>query len=233
MVIDFDFDFYSDARGDDPDNTSPTLRKYHRFLWSKLLPDGKEFFLEMKKGKYLYHKSELGEYVLGSDAITHSYRNQKRKQWLTKQIPNEVNELFGIGKTIASYIIYPNNKINNKYTINQARGVNKWIDDRFDLTLECIRLYYLGKQSPLFDTFERYKSYFELFHDFRGYVDFFFLNDLIDVKGNVKFYLPFDQFQTKPTFKDKADYIIYKENVIEFVLARKERMKNSYAKQRI
>ena len=233
MVIDFDFDFYSDARGGDPDNTSPTLRKYHRFMWSKLLPNGKELKLEMTKGKYLYHNSELGEFILGSDAITHSYRNQKRKQWLIRQIPSEVNELFDIGKTIASYIIYPKNKINNKFTINQARGVNRWIDDRFDLTLECIRLYYLGLQSPLSDTFERYKNFFDLFVDFKGYVDFFLLNDLINEKGNVKFYLPFDQFQTKPTFNDKTDYIVYKQNVITFVLARKKRMKDTYTQQRL
>lgn len=233
MEIDFDFDFYSDARGGDPDNTSPTLRKYHRFMWSKLLPNGKEFLLEMTKGKYLYHNSELGEFILGSDAITHSYKNQKRKQLLIKQIPSEVNELFDIGKTIASYIIYPKNKINNKFTINQARGVNRWIDDRFDLTLECIRLYYSGVQSPLSETFERYKNFFDLFIDFKGYVDFFLLNDLINEKGNVKFYLPFDQFQTKPTFNDKTDYIIYKQNVINFVLARKERMKNTYSQKQL
>ena len=41
MKIDFDSDFYSDARGGDPDSTSPTLGKYHQLLWSKALPNGK------------------------------------------------------------------------------------------------------------------------------------------------------------------------------------------------
>jgi ATP-dependent DNA ligase len=44
-------------------------------------------------------------YIFGSDAIFHSYSNQKRKECLTKQIPEEVNELFNSGSNIGSYII--------------------------------------------------------------------------------------------------------------------------------
>ena len=225
MLIDFDFDFYSDASGGDPDSTSKTLRKYHQFLWSRTLPNGKKFTLEMVNNKYLYHNSELGEFILGSDAITHSYRNHKKKQWLIKQISKEANELFTVGKTIASYVIYPKNKINNKHTINQARGVNKMIDDRFDLTLECIKLFYSGKSSPLYDVLNRYKNFFDLFENFNGYIDYFFLNDLIDENGNIKFYLPFDNFKTKPGFNCIEDYMEYKKNVTKFILARKQRIK--------
>ena len=143
-MIDINYNFYTDAKGGDPDSTSPTLRNYHRILWSKPLPNGQRFNLIDQKSKgYLYHKSELGEFHLGSDAITHSYKNQKRKQWLVQQIIEEVNELFDTGSTIGAYTIFPKNKIEKKLTINQARGVNPFIDDRFDLTLECIRLYYL------------------------------------------------------------------------------------------
>ncbi|MFZ7127535.1 MAG: DUF6994 family protein [Desulfobacterales bacterium] len=42
----------------------------------------------------------------GSDAITHSYKNHKRKKWLTEQILNEVKELFDTGSTIGAYIIW-------------------------------------------------------------------------------------------------------------------------------
>ncbi len=70
MVIDTSFNVYSDANGGDPDITSPTLRSYHKYLWSKHLPNGKLFTLtDNKIGTYLYHKSELGEFTLGSDAI--------------------------------------------------------------------------------------------------------------------------------------------------------------------
>ncbi len=226
MVIDTTFNVYTDAGAGDPDTTSSTLRQYHKILWSKTLPNGKFFELfDNKSGAYLYHKSEFGEFNLGSDAITHSYRNQKRKQWLVKQIPNEVNELFEIGATIGAYTLFPKNKIDNKFTINQSRGVNSFIDDRFDLTLECIRLFYLKQQSPLFDTFLRYKKFFDLFENFNGYIKFFLFDDLIDKNGNVKFYLPFDNFKTKPMFSDVNDYLIYKERVINFVMLRNKRIR--------
>lgn len=226
MIIDTTFNVYSDAQGGDPDSTSPTLRSYHKMLWSKPLPNGKTFDLSDKDGVYLYHKSELGEFILGSDAITHSYRNQKKKRWLTTQIQSEVDELFEIGSTIGAYTIFPKNKIDNKFTINQARGVNSLIDDRFDLTLECIRLFYLGQNSPLYDTFLRYKNFFNLFDTFIDYINFFLLNDLIDEKQNIKYYLPFDNFKTKPIFSNVDEYLVYKNGVMTFIKSRNRRIEN-------
>jgi hypothetical protein len=231
MKIDITFNVYSDANGGDPDSTSSTLRLYHKMLWSKPLPNGQKFeLLDNKKGAYLYHNSEFGEFYLGSDAISHSYRNQKRKQWLIKEILNEVNELFEIGSTIGAYTLFPKNKINNKFTINQARGVNSFIDDRFDLTLECIRLFYLKEISPLYDTFLRYKSFFELFESFKGYIDFFLLNDLVDTNENIQFYLPFDNFKTKPIFTNIDEYLEYKKRVTTFIILRNKRILE-YTKQ--
>lgn len=228
-IIDLSFNFYTDAKGGDPDSTSPTLRKYHKILWSKPLPNGTNFELfDNKSGVYLYHNSKAGEYFLGSDAITHSYKNHKRKQWLITQIPNEVQELFDNGCTIGSYLLFPNNRVDGKHTINQARGVNSLIDDRFDLTLECIRLFYNGQTSPLYDTFLRYKNYFDLFVNFEEYVNFFLLNDLIDKEQKVKFYLPFDNFVTRPTFESVEDYRKYKSGVMTFTKLRNERI-NKYA----
>ena len=227
MKIDITFNVFSDANGGDPDSTSPTLRSYHKMLWSKKLPNGENFELTDKKsGTYLYHNSGRGEYFLGSDAITHSYRNHRRKSWLTQQIPDEVKELFDSGSTIGAYTLFPNNRVNKQHTINQARGVNSLIDDRFDLTLECIRLFYAGQQSQLYETFERYKDFFDLFENFKGYIDFFLLNDLIDENDNIKFYLPFDNFKTRPTFADIEEYLIYKKGVMNFIKARNKRIED-------
>ena len=221
MLIDTSFNFYSDANGGDPDSTSPTLRKYHMALWSKPLPNGRMFDLTNdKNGAYLYHQSDLGEFFLGSDAITHSYKNHKRKQWLIGQIPNEVNELFDIGSTIGAYTVFPNNRIDGMHTINQARGVNSLIDDRFDLTLECIRLFYAGKESPLFSALSRYANFFKLFGSFEGYIHFFLLEDLIDENNNIKFYLPFDNFKSRPVFLSVDQYLTYKEGVTNFISSR-------------
>lgn len=223
--IDTSFNFYSDSGGGDPDLTSPTLRKYHKHIWSKPLPNGVLFNLnDNKAGYYLYHKSELGEFSLGSDAIWHTYKNQKRKQWLTNQIQGEVDDFFSKGSSIGAYIIFPNKKLEGKFTINQARGVNSLIDDRFDLTLECIRLFYINETSPLYDTLLRYKFFFELFIDFKGYVNFFLLNDLLDANYNIKFYLPFDNFKTRPSISSTDEYLIYKSRVLDFVNSRNKRI---------
>ena len=48
MGIDITFNVYSDAQGGDPDSTSPTLRSYHKMLWTKNLPNGKPFELSDK-----------------------------------------------------------------------------------------------------------------------------------------------------------------------------------------
>ena len=227
LIIDINFNFYSDSNGGDPDSTSPTLRRYHKILWGKPLPNGSLFELfDNKNGAYLYHRSGLGEFYFGSDAITHSYKNHKRKRWLTEQIPGEVNELFDKGSTIGAYIIFPNNRIDGNHTINQARGVNSIIDDRFDLTLECIRLFYLGEDSPLYSTLLRYKNFFDLFDGFMGYIHFFLLDDLIDENGKIRFYLPFDCFRTRPAFSDIGQYLSYKKGVMDFIKTRNKRIEN-------
>jgi hypothetical protein len=184
-----------------------------------------------QQGVYLYHTSELGEFSLGSDAITHSYKSHLRKKWLTEQIPDEVNELFDAGSTIGAYLIFPNNRTDGNHTINQARGVHPLIDDRFDLTLECIRRFYMGQTSPLYDTLLRYKSFFDLFADFTGYVHFFLLDDLIDENRTVKFYLPFDNFNAPPVFAGIDDYMVYKKGAMSFIRQRNERI-NWYLKKR-
>jgi len=227
LQIDTSFNFHLDSKGGDPDSYSPTLRRYHKILWSKLLSNGEIFELsDTQTGSYLYHRSEQGEFFLGSDAITHSYKNHKRKFWLTKQILDEVKELFDAGSTIGAYIIFPKNRIGSKYTINQARGVNSLIDDRFVLTLECIRRFYLSQESPLYSTLLRYNDFFELFLDFEGYIRFFLLDDLVYENGNIKFYLPFDDFKSRPTFSDIGEYVSYKRGVIEFISSRNKRIED-------
>jgi hypothetical protein len=172
----------------------------------------------------------LGEFFLSSDSITHSYKNHKRKLWLTNQIPTEVDELFNTGSTIGAYIVFPNNRIDGNHTINQARGVNSLIDDRFDLTLECIRLFYLRQESPLYNALLRYKNFFDLFDNFISYIKFFLLEDLVDENQKIKFYLPFDDFKTPPKFSKIHEYLLYKKGAMSFIKSRNKRIEN-YANQ--
>jgi len=229
QTIDITFDVYSDTpEGKDPDSFSSTLRNYHKFLWSKRLPNKEEFCLNLDKPKLLHHKSALGEFFLSSDAIGHTYSRVKKMSHIVDEISHEeINDFFSICSTIGAYIIFPAKRINNKMTINGARGVNHKIQDRFDLTLECIRRHYLNQQSPLTDVLERNANFFKLFYDFKGYVDYFLLQDLVERDYEaIKFWSNFDNFETAPLPINKEEYVSYKEKVIVFLNGRNKRIAN-------
>ena len=79
-AIDITFDFRSDTPlGRDPDALSPTLRSYHQLLWSKPLPSGALFELDVTTPHtYLHHFSELGEFFLSSDAVIPTFSREFR-----------------------------------------------------------------------------------------------------------------------------------------------------------
>jgi hypothetical protein len=227
MLIDTRFDFRTDATTNDPDRSSPTLRRYHQLLWSKPLPGGHVFDLETTTpGEYLHHKSEaLGEFFLSSDSVIATYSYYRSTAELIAQIPKSVIEQFDtISYTIGGMLIFPRNKIDNMPAINLARGTNRRIADRIDLTLECIRRHYVGLDSPLAATLDRYRAFFALFGDFRGYLEFFLLQDLVtpDFQG-VRFFLPFDDF-SPPIPNDVPSYERFRDASVQFVTARNERI---------
>ena len=229
MHIDTSFDTRKDSNGNDPDSASLILKKYHKLLWSKELPDGRLFNLEYTpKNGYLNHKSSIGEFYLTSDSIVHTYYQWKRMKHVIAQVPKrEMNYFYNIAHTVGGYIIFPGNKIDGMYTINQERGINNRINDRIDLTLECIRRYYLCEDSPLYKTLTNYKSFFRLFISFKGYCDFFLLQDLVsDDYKRINFYLPFDGFVHNSLPKDIDEYVLYMNNNIEFIRKRNARIDN-------
>jgi len=225
--IDITFDVRTDSNGKDPDNSSITLRQYHKILWTKHLPDGQLFDLDDKiSGVYLSHKSRLGEYELSSDSIIHTYFKWKRTQHIIKQVPkDDMNHFYNLAHTIGGYMIFPGNRINNLPTINQERGTNRKINDRIDLTLECIRRFYINEISPMTDTINRYKEYFKLFSNFKGYCEYFFLQNLVSKDySKVLFFLPFDNFETYPLPKDLDEYNRYRIGNIDFLSKRNKRI---------
>lgn len=226
MPISTEFDFRTDSNGRDPDSASPTLRSYHQLLWSKPLPSGALFNLERTPGNYLTHSSKLGEFKLSSDTISNSLRGSKRRAGLIAQIPSVHLDAFqALGSTIGARILFPGNRVDKKPTINVARGFNAQIVDRFDLTLECIRLHYRGEPSPLAAALDRYADFFALFETFEGYVDFFLLDDLVQ-NGQVKFYLPFYGEFGQPLPNTVDEYNEYMSNTMGFVAARNSRIDN-------
>lgn len=246
-MIDVNVDYYDDTpAGKDPDCFSPSLNQHHQTLWSKRLPSGKEFDLEPLRdnGKLLLsHKSELGEFILASDTIVHSlfyssddgtafsdqvaYAKAFPSNTIKNQMPDVIMGFWQKEFGIACYTIFPARQINRRQTINQARGVHRKICDRFDLTLECIRRFYENKEAmnPLGETLNQYKSFFDLFESFKGYVDFFVFQDLVskDYDSTI-FWLPFDDFARSPLPQSPEEYLQYKDNVCSFIERRKQRM---------
>lgn len=235
MLIDTAFDFRTDASGKDPDSYSPTLKHYHKLLWSKALPSGRLFHLDDSvRGVYLHHGSELGEFHLCSDSVIPTFTKWASMTHITELFSEKENEEFRrIGYSIGGMMIFPGNKIDGKQTINGARGFNRKIADRFDLTLECIRRHYLGQGSPLGETLARYRDFFALFKDFDGYVEFFMLQDLVTDEGSaVKFFMPFDDFKTPSVPRNGDTYKEYRRLSIEFIEARNRRIDRNDVRSR-
>jgi hypothetical protein len=229
-MIDITFDFRSDTPpGKDPDTFSPTLCRYHQILWSKPLPTGELFELEVTGPPYyLHHRSELGEFLLSSDAVVPSF------SWLASivdQIPEvERDEFKRIGYTIGGMMVFPAQRVAGKMTINGARGWHPRIKDRFDLTVECIRRHYVEEPSPLSDTLARYADFFGLFGDFAGYVDFFHLQDLVNEDAStVRFFTPFADFTASPLPATVDAYLGYRQHAIEFIESRNRRIADCLA----
>ena len=230
MQIDTSFDFRTEiGPGRDPDACSPTLRRYHKLLWSKALPNGGHFTLsDASWGQYLYHRSDLGEFRMTSDGIAATFtlrKNPEVRKILAHFADDEHQAFRTKASTIAGFLIFPANTPGKQgRTINQDRGCNLRINDRIDLTLECIRRHYLGQPSPLALTLARYADFFALFGVFSDYVDFFLLNDLVCQNASeVKFFLPLN-FDASALPPDANAYRSYRERMLEFLEARSRRI---------
>jgi len=196
-------------------------------LWSKPLPNGALFNLDMTtRGGYLHHRSELGEFWLSSDSVIPTFTGWISMALVTSQFTDEENvAFFTVGYTIGAMIVFPANRVGGKQTINGARGFNRKIADRMDLTLECIRRHYRGEPSPLGDTLARYSAFFALFDDFRGYVEFFLLQDLVTSDcSSVRFFMSFDDFKAPSIPRDADTYREYRRRSIAFVESRNHRI---------
>lgn len=231
MAIDITFDFRTDTPPDkDPDALSPTLRRYHALLWGRPLPNGKPFDLDASSSirkRYLYHASDLGEFHLTSDSVIQTFSRWSRTQGLIEQFPaEEIQSFRNLGYTIGGMMIWPKALSGRQLSINQLRGwLWKSIGDRMDLTLECVRRYYLGETSPLSGIFQSNAAFFALFDDFEGFIEHFLLHDLVTAdRSGVRFFLPFHDFAESAIPGDVPSYRAYRESSMSFVQARNRRV---------
>lgn len=222
--IDTTYDVRKDTpKGKDPDSCSPTLRRYHQLLWSKELPCGQTLELNDKLTGYM---GDL-EYWFSGDSIVHSFSRWAKMNHIISQVnPQVIEDFIALGYTIGGDIIFPANVPKGKMSINQRRGMLVKICDRFDLTLECIRRYYIGEDSPLYSCIADFKPFFDSFVDFRGYVDFFLLQDLVnDDYSAVKYWYPFSgEFYSNPLPQTVDEYLKYLDTVTGFLVNRNKRI---------
>ena len=178
-MIDITFDFRTDTpEGMDPDSYSKTLNEYHRILWSKTLPNGECMELQSSNPPY---ELSWKDFCFSSDSIIVELNYAKNKE-IINQVEELVDDidayyenLLRRSYSIGGMIIFPK----HMNSMNQRRGTSSVISDRWDLTLECIRRYYAGEESPLTQVIESDRDFYNLFVDFKGYIDFFFLQDCV------------------------------------------------------
>lgn len=204
----------------DPDTRSKTLREYHRILWSRQLPNGE--FMQLSKDL------SWNNMKFGSDSIIVSfrYKNQPLAEEIKTALPDYQSffkEYIRKTNTIAGFTIFPK----HQGSMNQNRGINTRIRDRWDLTMECIRRYYAGQKSPLSDTLETDVEFYNLFGSFKNFVDFFFLQDCVsDNYESVDIWLGDVNFRDDALPKNTEEYFAFIEKEMAFLEKRRQRIQN-------
>lgn len=224
-MIDITFDFRADTpTGKDPDSFSPTLNKYHQILWSKELPNGETMMLQTSKAPY---SLKWKEFELASDSIIVEMRYGKNKKIIDQvcELVDDVDDfyehLIHRSYSIGGMIIFPK----HMNSMNQRRGTSILISDRWDLTLECIRRHYSGEDSPLSKVIEDDKAFYDLFVDFKGYVDFFFLQDCVsDDYSKVNIWCGDATFEKSGLPETVGDYFKFIRKEHEFLDKRNRRI---------
>lgn len=107
-IIDIDFDFRKDSKCGDPDIDSQKLYEVHKLLWSRELPNGEMFTLEIKGdgfGRFLIRNNLCMN--LSSDRMCPHFDgkyNNKFDGWLSDL---EKEELKHKVRTIGGHISCP------------------------------------------------------------------------------------------------------------------------------
>lgn len=230
----------SPGLGRDPDKYSVALRESHQVLWSKPLRDAPLLQLSAEDWSgYLKVVSLPGRWTVGSDnfATTHANALPAFSRALDGFANGHLCEFCSIG----GYIVFPNglaqqvstsvNPAVRRWSVNQARGMERRISDRFDLTLEAIRIFFAGvvhrTENPIGDVLEAYRWWFDLFGEgadgFLAYADFFFLTPMLDSEGRVKPFEPLTlAFEDALPRNDATAYLSYIAAQRSFVSKRNE-----------
>ncbi len=212
------------AKGYDPDAGSPKMKDVQRILYNnRKLPNGELF--------YLGTNFKWNDIQFSNDSIIASLRYKKFYPEIIdiasecKDYRKWVEDFIGEAYTIGGIMLFP--VPYKQKSINVARGPdNPTVFERFDLTLECIKGYYDGvetfhnRKDDVLAAVNRNADFFSKFKDFKGYVDFFYLQDFVDKDYNIN---RFVDYLGKP---DKKDYWVFMDNQMNCLRKRNERISN-------
>lgn len=238
-LIDPEQDFAAHYKqGGDPDRDCPRLYAWHRAIWGRTTPDRAALSLEVvyDRGYEMALTTADGKHFrLASDGIIPTWSSagwaKSFDTHVAAEIAKDTDDFYRVASTIGGYVLFPRNRPGQAgHTINQARGVHRQIADRFDLTLESIRLHYTDPtaDNPLAERLAYYADFFALFDDFSGYVRHFMLEDLVtdDQEAVVSLMTgePLSGFSTPAVAGSPEQYAVYRQRSIAFVNARNARM---------
>lgn len=173
------------------------------------------------------------------------YKNKATKLKENKIKPNEVH-CFN-KKERDSFSLNEWNKMNRKdkitsiipytITVNTARGGKKGFYDRIDFTLFDLKQWYLDLPCKLQEAYENSKEWLLLFKDFKGFIDYFLLQDFVVENEHyaVKNLDSFDEGESYKTLsntdvyhssrsQNKADYKAFIESSLAVISKRNERI---------
>jgi hypothetical protein len=184
--------------------------------------------MELEDGRSKFYL-RWKDFYFSNDSITASFRYYRNRPFLEKVkevvgdyhqfVESYLHKLYQIG----GEVIFPS----AVGGINQTRGFRSDIRDRWDLTLECIRRYYRGEDSPLKEVLDKNKSFFDLFVDFKGYIDFFFFQDCVDeTYSKVNLWLDTPLFIKNPIPQTVEQYLDFIKKEIDFVEKRNKRIRD-------
>ena len=243
MIINYNFRKDIKNPEGDPDKLSFNLKLTHEQLWSKPLPNGAVLKLKAAKDKIEgYLNGELA-FLFNPDSFVNTLSKSNRnkysdlvKRWriANKDIDNEINQYYSSGYTIGESMVFPTRGDDGspKNTINIARGLSYSVQDRTDLTLECIRKHYLNEDNPLEKCLSNNNRFLSLYgsgiEGFVNFVKWFYLDDLVseDFRTVIPFTSTLDFKHPQPVTED--EYLRYIKSVNSFVEKRNKRLLDNY-----
>ena len=87
---------------------------------------------------------------------------------------------------------------------------------------------YNNDDSPLYNALCADKAFFDLFVDFKGYIDFFYLNDCVSADyQKVDIWLDNSDFSISPLPQTVEDYLMLIDKQLLFLEARNERIRRA------